>query len=150
MTEEGVMDPPAPPEPTAADYMKPAALRNQDCIILPRSLGKWDADESIGKDEQPYVECDVWILDRQGVKEEGAGVRITWVRTYAQLKDLLGRYIAARPVEAEGSPAVILTRLSDELRKVAAEVVADLRAGAAVVASTPDPDERPFTEDETF
>jgi len=134
------VDPPEPPEAGAS--MKAKDLKNKVCLFFPTAMGEWPAKEATenegAKAPQPYVECDVWVLDRAGVTESGSGVRVGWWRAVAQLKDSIGQYVAAKPVEQEDR-SVILLPLSGEARDVASTVLKELTSD-----SPPDDDERPF------
>lgn len=131
-----IVDPPPPPEGGGA--MRAADLKNRVLLLRPT---KHDTVE--GKDGKPweFVECDVWVLDRQGVVEEAQGVRFSWWKAIAQLSDNLGRYVACKPVEQEDR-SVQLVPLSGDARVVAERIVKELE-GDAPPPEYPE-DEEPF------
>lgn len=126
-----------PPAPEGGGSIRAKELLNKVCIFKPTSLGTWPATED--KKEQPYVECDVWVLDRAGVLEEGTGVRVAWWKAVDQLQSKIGEYVGAKPVQAEGSNAISLLPLEGDAREVAARVTAELES-----ATTNDDDDDVF------
>ena len=135
---DDLMDPGEPGDASA--YLKAKDLVGHPCIFVPREVGEWPArDEE--RDEQgnvtqkaqgpqKYVECDVHKLDRAGVVESGTGVKVGWYRVLPQIEDKIGHFVAAMPVQdtATGNgKSIILTRLSDDMKKVARGVVEALR-----------------------
>jgi len=145
-----IVDPPEPPE--GGGSMRAKDLINKACIFRPVAVGEWPARPATEQDKamkaQPYVECDVWVLDRQGVVEEGTGVRVGWWKAVIQLREAMDQFMAARPKAEEGSNAISLVALSGEAREVAAKIVAVLEDTAPGPADEPpdeyDPDEEPF------
>lgn len=121
------VDPPEAPEAQAS--MKAKDLKGQVCLFKPTAIGEWPAQEASegqkAKPAQPYVECDVWVLDRAGIVDEGTGVRVGWWRAVEQLKDSIGRVVGGKPTEQDDR-SVILVPLSGEARDVAAKVSAEL------------------------
>lgn len=121
------VDPPEPPDPDAG--MKAKNLKNRVCLFRPTAMGEWPAKEAEGDEKakaaQPYVECDVWVLESEGVVEEGTGVRVGWWRAVEQLKDSLGKFVGGKPVEQDDR-SVVLVPLSGSAREVAGKVVASL------------------------
>lgn len=112
------VDPGDPPE--GGGLMKAKDLINKVCLFRPTGLGEWPPKED--KKAQPYVECDVWVLDRAGIVEEGQGVRVGWWKAVDQLRDQMGSFVGAKPEQEEGSNAIYLRRLEGAARDVAAEV----------------------------
>jgi hypothetical protein len=131
-------DPEAPPEPGAAT-LKAKDLKGHPLLIRPTGMGEWPARPE-GVDEngqsrkargpQPYVECEIWTLDRMGIVEHSTGVRVSWWRCVAQLQEKIGHLIAARPVEQDDR-SVILERLSGPAKEAAEKAVAELRSQPA-------------------
>lgn len=121
------LDPPDPPEGQAS--LKAKDLKNKVCLFRPTALGEWPAKEATedqkAQGPQPYVECDVWVLDRAGVIEEGTGVRVGWWRAVEQLKNQMGQVVGAKPMEQDDR-SVVLVALTGEAREVAAKVSAEL------------------------
>lgn len=121
------LDPPEPPEGSAS--LKAKDLKNKVCLFRPTAVGEWPAKEATeeekAKPAQPYVECDVWVLDRAGVTDEGTAVRVGWWKAVAQLKDNIGQIVAAKPMEQDDR-SVVLVALTGEAREVAAKVSAEL------------------------
>jgi hypothetical protein len=140
-----ILDPPEPPE--GGGSMRAKDLVNKVCVFRPVSVGEWPAKPATEHEKamkaQPYVECDVWVLDRAGVIEEGSGVRVGWWKAVEQLKGSLGQYVGAKPRTEEGSNAIYLAALSGEARAVAEQAVATLAGSSAPVAQY-DQDEEPF------
>lgn len=121
-----LMDPPPAPE-QSENLVRAADLKNRVLLLRPTGLGEWPAKDD-GKGPQTYVECDVWLLDRQGIESEATGVRFSWWRAVAQLKGCMGQLVACRPIERDDR-SVELVPLPENARKVA-ERVADEIAGA--------------------
>lgn len=130
------VDPPEAPEGGSA--MRAKDLVNKVCLFQPVSLGEWPAkaaeyDEN-GTMKKPaqkaseYVECNVWVLDRAGVLEEGTGVRVGWWKAVAQLREGMFQYVGAKPKTEEGSNAIHLVPLEGAAREMAAKIVAELSA----------------------
>ena len=121
------LDPPDPPEGSAS--LKAKDLKNKVCLFRPTAIGEWPAKEATedqkAQGPQPYVECDVWVLDRAGVVEEGTGVRVGWWKAVAQLKESIGQIVAAKPMEQEDRSIVLVT-LTGDARDVAAKVSSEL------------------------
>lgn len=134
------LDPPEPPEAGAS--MKAKDLKNKVCLFLPTAMGEWPAKEATenegAKQPQPYIECEVWVLDRQGVTESGSGVRVGWWRAVEQLRSSIGSYVAGKPVEQEDR-SVILLSLTGDARDVATRVLKELTSDLP-----PDDEGRPF------
>ncbi len=126
------VDPTEPPE--AAERMKAMNLKNKVCLFRPTSLGEFDPKEGKTKGDT-YVECDVWVLDRAGIVEEGTGVRVGWWRAVEQLKPQMGDYVLAMPVEQEDRSVVLIKTSKEEWRKLAAEAVATI-AGTGTPVQT--------------
>lgn len=136
-------DPPEPPE--GGSNMRAADLVNKVCVFRPTDMGEWPAKPAVhdeagnvvdqAKKAQPYVECDVWVLDRAGIVEEGTGVRVSWWKAVEQLKDGIGEFTAAKPKQEDGGKAIFLQALSGEARDVAAKVVESLLPAQPVPAS---------------
>lgn len=131
--------------------MRAKDLVNKVCVFRPLSLGEWPAKAATETEKamkaQPYVECDVWVLDRQGITEEGTGVRVGWWKAVEQLKACgLGSFVPAKPRTEEGSNAIYLAPLTPEARQVATQVIAALEAPPNSDEPQPDydPDEEPF------
>ncbi len=134
-------DPGPAPEPTGegGPRMKAKDLKNKPCIFRPTGTGEWPA--TADKAASAFVSCDVWVLDRQGVVEQGTGVRVGWWRAQEQLKSQMGQFVGAKPVEQEDN-SIILTPLSEAARAVAAQVVEEIESGST--PPPPDDDSAPF------
>lgn len=113
-----------PPAPEGGGSIRAKDLVNKVCLFKPTGQGVWPASDD--KKEQPYVECDVWVLDRAGILEEGTGVRVAWWKAVDQLSGKMGEFVGAKPMQIEGSNAIELRPLEGEARSVAAAVTADL------------------------
>jgi len=141
-----IVDPPEPPE--GGGSMRAKDLVNKVCIFRPASIGEWPAKPATESEKamkaQPYVECDVWVLDRQGITEEGSGVRVGWWKAVEQLRDSMGRLVAAKPRTEEGSNAIYLAALSGEARDVAEKVAAEIENE---LAAAPAPEPAPAYEE---
>ena len=146
-----------PPEPPEGGGLKANDLKNKVCLLRPVEIGEWPAkpeerDESgnVTKKAQgprPYYECDVWVLDRAGIVEEASGVRISWWRAVEQLKDSLGQFVLAMPVEQDDRSVILVKTAREDWRKVGAEAVAFITSGAeapVTVAVDYDDGEEPF------
>ncbi len=142
-------DPVEPPEGGAS--MKAADLQNKVCLFRPTGTGEWPAKEARvdeqGKEwkaqgPQPYIECDVWVLDRAGILEEGTGVRVSWWKVVKQLEAVeFGDFVLGMPRKEDDSNAIVLIKTSkDEWREIGARVVKEIDAAAAVVTER-EPDE---------
>ena len=134
-----VEDPGPPPE---GDYMKAADLKNKPLLVKPTGTGWYDAKHAVAEvldsegnvvteareaqGPSEYVECDVWVLDRAGVIEEGTGVRVGWWKAVGQLKEKMGKYVGGVPKKETGSNSIVFTPLDDAHKKVAAQVVKDI------------------------
>ncbi len=116
-------DPPPAPE-GGTGSIRAKELLNKVCLFKPTGQGIWPASDD--KKEQPYVECDVWVLDRAGVLEEGTGVRVAWWKAVDQLSKKMGEYVGAKPMQNEGSNAISLVPLEGEARGVAERVTLEL------------------------
>lgn len=130
-----LVDPDPAPEGGAAQ-MRAADLKNKVVLLCPT-----EHDTVEGKDGKPweFVACNVWVLDRQGIVEEGTNVRISWWKAIAQLKDKMGEFVGAKPTEQDDR-SVELVPLSGDARKIAAQVVADLSGEpAAKPGEEPEP-----------
>jgi hypothetical protein len=122
---------PAPPAEGMA-MMKAADLVNKVCLFRPVEVGEWPAkpaaDGKKAQAAQKYIECDVWVLDRAGVLEEGTGVRVAWYRCVDDLEAKMGQFVGGKPVKEDGTNSIILVPLEGAARDVAAQVVTDLAA----------------------
>jgi hypothetical protein len=149
-------DPVEPPE--GGQSIKAADLQNKVCLFRPTAHGEWPAkaahvDEN-GKEwkaqgPSPYIECDVWVLDRAGILEEGTGVRVSWWKAVKQLEAVeLGDFVLAMPRKEDDSNAIVLIKTSkDEWREIGARVVKEIQAAVpAAPAEEPNYD----TGDEPF
>lgn len=136
-----IQDPPPPPEGAAS--LRAADLKNRVLILRPE---RHDTVE--GKDGKPweFVECDVWVLDRAGIVEHASGVRFSWWKAVAQLKNSIGALVACKPVEREDR-SVELEPLTGEARKVAERVAGEI--GGVTVSAYTDGEE-PFTASDPF
>lgn len=136
-----IVDPPEPPEGSGSN-MRARELVNKVCIFRPVTLGEWPAKPATETDKamkaQPYIECDVWVLDRAGIIEEGTGVRVGWWKAVAQLKDRIGEMVGAKPKTEEGSNAIYLAALSGDARAIAEKVAAEV-GGIAPKDTDPEP-----------
>lgn len=131
-------DPIEPPE--GGQSMKATDLQNKVCLFRPTGTGEWpakpdeydDAGNVVKKARGPqtYIECDVWVLDRQGILEHGTGVRVSWWKAVAQLQSVdLGDFVLAMPRKEEDSNAVVLVKTSkQEWRDVGERVVKEIRS----------------------
>ncbi len=131
-------DPPPPPE--GGSGMRATDLVNKVCIFRTCSTGEWPAKEAAdgqpARKAQPYVECDVWVLDRAGILEEGTGVRVSWFKVYDQLaggKDArpIGSFTTGMPQQEEGGKAIVLTKLVGDAAAVANRIVPELESKSA-------------------
>lgn len=141
MSDEAVLEDPGPP-PEGGQFLKAADLKNKPLLVKPTGTGWYDAKPAspaelddqgnvvreAQKEQGPqeYVECDVWVLDRAGVVEEGTGVRIGWWKAVGQLKDKMGRYVGGVPLKEANSNSIVFEKLDDTHRAVAAQVVKDI------------------------
>lgn len=126
-----LMDPPPAPE-QSENLVRAADLKNRVLLLRPTGLGEWPAKDD-GKGPQTYVECDVWLLDRQGVESEATGVRFSWWRAVSQLKSCMGQLVACRPIERDDR-SVELVPLPENARKVAERVAQEIEQGVDVPA----------------
>jgi hypothetical protein len=135
-------DPVDPPE--GGQSMKAADLQNKVCLFRPTGTGEWPAKEARvdeqGKEwkaqgPQPYIECDVWVLDRAGILEEGTGVRVSWWKVVKQLEAVeFGEFVLGMPRKEDDSNAIVLIKTAkDEWRDIGARVVKEIDATATVV-----------------
>lgn len=136
-----IYDPPEPPE--GGGIMRAKDLVNRSCLFRPTALGEWPAKRATehepAQKAQTYIECDVWVLDRQGVAEEGTAVRVGWWKAVNQLRERMGQLVAAKPRHEDGSNAIYLAPLAAEAREVAAKVAAELEAVEPQVRTPGDP-----------
>lgn len=138
---------PPPPEPGEASGLRAKQLKNQPIVLLPTGVGVGKGKDREGNPtEYEYINCTVWVLDRQGVTDSAEGVQFSWWRAREQLRDLIGQYVACRPVEQDDN-SVILTELSGEALAVAAKVVESLKAEASGMG-VPAPQDHSY-DDET-
>jgi hypothetical protein len=131
-------DPPEAPE--GGGLMKGTDLVNKVCLFRPTGMGEWPARAAVAataesaaqkaRGPQPYVNCDVWVLDRAGIVEEGTDVRVGWWKAVEQLKDSMGQFVGAKPTKEEGSNAIFLLALSGDARKAAVKAIAEIEAAA--------------------
>lgn len=131
-----IVDPPEPPE-GGGTTMRAKDLINRSCIFRPTGEGYWPAkpatEHERAQKAQPFVECDVWVLDRAGVIEEGTGVRVSWWKAVEQLKAAPpGSFMPGKPRTEEGSNAIYLAPLTPEARTVALAVIESLEPVPAV------------------
>lgn len=131
-----ILDPPPAPE-HSENLVRAADLKNRVLLLRPTGMGEWPPKDD--KPAQPYVECDVWLLDRQGVESNATGVRFSWWRAVAQLSGCIDRFVACRPVERDDR-SVELQPLTGAARDVA-ERVADEIAGAVAQGLDDTPDD---------
>lgn len=134
-----IIDP--PPAPEGGQNLRAADLKNRVLLLRPT-----EHDTVEGKDGKPweFVACDVWVLDRAGIVETGHGVRFSWWKAVAQLKDAIGRFVACKPVEQEDR-SVELMPLPGDARAVAEKVAAELSGPTPVPAAPAYEDgEEPF------
>lgn len=133
MTEE-LIDPPEPEE-SSEPTLRAKTLKNRPLIVRPV-----DHKTEAGQDGKPweFVECDVWVLDRSGVEQFASGVRVSWWKARNQIKGAIGAYIACRPEEMDDN-SVVLRPLRGEARKVAEQVIADIKG-----EGTPEASSEPF------
>lgn len=136
MSDELSADVPAPPEPGDGTRIKAADLKNLPVIWHPISEGVWD-DREVEEDGKkkirkggPYVECSVWVLGPGGIDAHSDGVRVSWWRAQAQLKERMGGYLGAKAVEQDDR-SVILTPLSAKALELAKSVMDEVRATPA-------------------
>lgn len=128
------VDPIDPPDPELR--MGAADLKNKVCLFRPTAHGEWPAkDATVSEDgraikaqgPRPYIECDVWVLDRAGIVEEGTGVRVSWWRAVEQLKPVaLGKFVLAMPVEQQDRSVILLKTSKQEWRDIAATAVKEI------------------------
>jgi len=129
-----IIDPPPAPE-TSETLVRAADLKNRVLLLRPTGTGEWPARDD-GKAPQAYVECDVWLLDRQGVESSATGVRFSWWRAVSQLQGAMGRYVACRPTERDDR-SVELLPLSGTARDVAEKVADELSRNDTEPSATP-------------
>jgi hypothetical protein len=139
-------DPVEPPEGGLS--MKATDLQNKVCLFRPMARGEWPAKEAHTTEDgttmkaqgpRPYVECDVWVLDRAGIIEEGTGVRVSWWKAVAQLEAVeFGDFVLAMPRKEDDSNAIVLIKTSkEEWREIGARVVKEIKAVDETVATAP-------------
>lgn len=133
-----IIDP--PPAPEGGGQLKASELKNRVLLLRPT-----EHDTVEGKDGKPweFVACDVWVLDRAGIVEEGTGVRFSWWKAIAQLKGAIGQFVACKPVEQDDR-SVELLPLTGDARDVAERVAGELSG------STPPPPADYDGDPETF
>lgn len=132
-------DPPPAPE-LSENLVRASDLKNRVLIIRPTGVGEWPAKDD--KAAQPYIEADTWVLDRQGIESFHQGVRYSWWRAVAQLRNCMGMLVACRPVERDDR-SVELAPLPEAPRKVAEQVAAQIDADGQGVPAFEDGSE-PF------
>ncbi len=119
--------------------MKAKDLLNKPCLIRPNKIA-----QAMGKDNdgnpQPYdyFPCDVWVLDRQGVVEQGTGVRISWVRVMPQLADRIGQFVAATPRRQDDN-SVVLQAFSEAGKEIARVAIKEIQETAPATSNEPEP-----------
>lgn len=135
-----IQDP--PPAPEGGHNLRAADLKNRVLLLRPTQH-----DTVEGKDGKPweFVACDVWVLDRAGIVEQGDGVRFSWWKAVAQLKDSIGRFVACKPVEQEDR-SVELVPLTGEARSVAERVAKEVNGEHPL--SNDEFSDAPFSDDE--
>ena len=134
MSDE-LQDPGAVPE--GGSSMKAKDLKNQVLLLKPTGTGEWpakdaeyDAEGNVvneAKNAQPFVVCNVWVLDRSGVVDTGQDVRFSWWKAVEQLKDKVGQFVGCKPVEQDDR-SVALVALEGAARDVAAQAIADIKS----------------------
>ena len=130
MSDEGFSDPGELPEGGDANRMNAKNLKNQVLLLKPTLHDTVPGTKPNANGEvKPweFVECDVWVLDRTGVVETGQGVRFSWWRAVRRLQSQIGEFVACKPMEQDDN-SVDLVPLEGDARKVAAQVVADIRS----------------------
>jgi hypothetical protein len=139
------VDPVEPPEGGLS--MKATDLQNKVCLFRPVAHGEWPAKpESVdetgktikAQGPRPYIECDVWVLDRAGIVEEGTGVRVSWWKAVEQLKGVeFGSFVLAMPLKEDDSNAIVLIKTSkQEWRDTAAQVIKEITSAEPVASET--------------
>lgn len=133
------IDPTEPPEPGDGSGMRAKNLKNLPLIIRPKKV-----DTATGKDgdDYEYIGADVWVLDSSGIVDSGTGVQFSWWRAREQLRNRVGEFVACRPAEQDDN-SVILVPLKDKARKVAEQVIAELKRESDA-GLPPPPSEEPF------
>lgn len=102
-------------------------LVNQPLIIRPNAILEAMGKDDAGNDKPyTYVDCDVWVLDRQGVIDHDTGVQFSWVRVMPQLSDRLGQYVAGKPIRGSDN-SITLQPFTEDGKKIARSVIAEIR-----------------------
>lgn len=135
------IDPPSPPEPGEAS-LRAKDLKNKVCLIRPQEIGEWPATED--KKAQPFVACDVWVLDRAGIVEEGTNVRVGWWRAVEQLRPHLGQIMLGMPVEQDDRSVILVGTSKPEWRELADRLIAEIEGPLVPTADEPDDGTEPF------
>lgn len=138
------VDPIDPPDPE--DRMGAADLKNKVCLFRPVAEGEWPAKEAGTNEDgshrkaqgpRPYIECDVWVLDRAGIVESGTGIRVSWWRAVEQLKPVaFDSFVLAMPVEQQDRSVILVKTAKDEWRNIAAAAVKEITDGATSEVQT--------------
>lgn len=143
-----IIDPPAAPEPGEGGSLRAKDLKGHVCIFHPVGEGMWPAkpatDDKPAQDASPYIDCEVWRLDRAGIVDTSTGVRVSWWRAVPQLQPYMNQYVCARVVEQDDR-SVILVPLEGEARSVAETALKEI--GAEAKPSSDDLPERDISDD---
>ena len=129
MTDEGFVDPGTPGDLSSG--MRAKDLVNKPLLIRPNAVETFDGKDNEGNPKAyQAVVCDVWVLDRAGIIEQGTNVQFSWVRVMPQLTDRLGKFVAATPRRQEDN-SIVLQAFSDDGREIARKAIAEIGSAAA-------------------
>ena len=138
------VDPIDPPD--AEDRMNAADLKNKVCLIRPFAEGEWPAKEAGTNEDgtprkaqgpRPYIETDVWVLDRAGIVESGTGIRISWWRAVEQLRPVeFGEFLLAMPMEQADRSVILVKTSKQEWRDIAATAVKEITSDQSATVNT--------------
>jgi hypothetical protein len=131
-----------PPAPETRERLNAKDLKNQVLLLRPTNHDTIPGTKQNDAGEiKPweFVECDVWVLDRQGITAHETGVRFSWWKAVNQLQDMIGKFVSCKPVE-QADNSVSLVPLTGEAKEVALQAIKTIEAG-----DSPEP-----PADETF
>jgi hypothetical protein len=97
-------------------------LRAKDLINKPLFIRPLHEAEVEGKDGKPwrYIECEVAVIGMDSIEDYASNVRISWTRVLPQLRDRIGKWVAAVPRVGDDNAVVLQPFTEDGKRRAEA------------------------------